>query len=72
MKKYNKFVMAEINNFWYVADFVSAKICLNHKRNEVNCMEYFLFEILFELTAYGILRLFDYLIEVVKNNVDEN
>lgn len=35
-------------------------------------MEYFLFEILFELTAYGILRLFDYLIEVVKNNVDEN
>lgn len=35
-------------------------------------METFLFEILVELTAYGILKLSGYLIEVVKNNVDEN
>lgn len=34
-------------------------------------MDYFLFEILFELTAYVILRLFDYLIEVVKDNTEE-
>lgn len=34
-------------------------------------MEYFLFEILFELTTYGILRLSGYLIEVVKDNTEE-